>query len=187
MNSIIPLLMFFDPFFIAPFRLVSSSPAAGYVFGTAILALYCFILGDISAMGVKFLNRKYLRKIQKEMDRHHLLSEKALMMGDKESYKAVNRQALDAFGHSFSLGAAIFCVSIWPMPFALAWMDLRFSDAPLELSMNLPLLGSSIHYFASFLLIYIGVRIICSVLINRFSWYSELNARMTGQKNESPA
>ena len=43
-------------------------------------------------------------------------------MGDKESYKAVNRQALDAFGYSFSMGAAIFCVSIWPMPFSLAWL-----------------------------------------------------------------
>ncbi len=185
MNSIIPLLMFFDPFFIAPFRMISS-PSAGYLLGVAILSLQCFILGDLSAMGVKFFNRKYLRKIQKEMDHNHQLSEKALMMGDKESFKAVNRQALEAFGHSFSLGGAIFCVSIWPMPFALAWMQLRFADAPLELPITLPFLGSSIHYFASFLLTYIAVRIMGSALIHRLPWYSKLTVRLAG-KNESPA
>jgi len=185
MNSIIALLLFLDPFFIAPFRVISS-PTAGYIFGTILLTLQCFILGDISAMGIKFINRKYLRKIQKDMDRHHHLSEKALMMGDKESYKAVNRQALDAFGHSFSLGGAIFCVSIWPMPFALAWMNLRFADAPIELSFHLPFLGNSIHYFASFLLIYIAVRITGSALVHRLSWYSKLTARLSGN-NESPA
>lgn len=169
-----------DPWFIAPYRWLPHS-AAGYVFGTILLALQCFLLGDLSAMGVKALNRKYIRKLQKEMDRNHDLSEKALRMGDKQSYKAVNRQALEAFGHSFSLGAAIFCVSIWPMPFALAWMHLRFADAPLELPVTLPFLGSSVHYFASFLLIYIAVRMVSARLLNRIPAYAELSARLTGQ------
>ncbi|GLI32592.1 hypothetical protein DAMNIGENAA_00250 [Desulforhabdus amnigena] len=116
------------------------------------------------------------------MNHHHNLSEKALRLGDKESYKAVNRQALDAFGHSFSLGAAIFCVSIWPMPFVLAWMHLRFADAPLELSFRLPFLGSTVHYFASFLLLYIAVRMLYSMVMNRFEWYSRLKASLAGQK-----
>lgn len=180
MNSITPFLIIIDPWLIAPFRWLPSA-AAGYVLGTILLALYCFILGDLSAMAVKAFNRKYIRKLQKEMDRNHNLSEKALLMGDKESYKAVNRQALDAFGYSFSLGAAIFCVSIWPMPFALAWMHMRFADAPLELSITLPFLGKNVHYFASFLLIYIAVRMISSTILNRFPGYSRLNARLTGQ------
>jgi len=185
MNSFSALILFLDPFFIAPFRMVSS-PAMGYLFGTAVLTLLCFILGDLSAMGVKFINRKYLKKIQNDMDHHHHLSEKALMMGDKESYKAVNRQALNAFGHSFSLGGAIFCVSIWPLPFALAWMDSRFAHAPLELPFSLPFLGVSIHYFASFILIYIAVRVMGSALIHRLPWYSELTAGPAGA-GESPA
>jgi hypothetical protein len=185
MNSIIPWLLFLDPFLIAPFRMVSS-PILGYLFGAILLAFQCFILGDLTAMGVKYLNRKHLRKLQKEMDRNHHLSEKALMMGDKESFKAVNRQALDAFGHSFSMGGAIFCVSIWPMPFALAWMTLRFADAPLELPFHLPFLGNSIHYVASFLLIYIAVRITGAALIHRLPWYAKLTVRLAGKK-ESPA
>ncbi|MDA8133927.1 MAG: hypothetical protein M0T82_04840 [Desulfobacteraceae bacterium] len=185
MNSFSTLILFLDPFFITPFRMVSS-PALGYLLGTALLAFLCFILGDISAKGVKFLNRKHLGKIQEDMDRHHHLSEKALMMGDKESYKAVNRQALDAFGHSFSLGGAVFCVSIWPLPFALAWMDSRFAHAPLELPFSLPFLGSNIHYFASFILIYIAVRITVSALTRRLPWYAGLSEGLAGTK-ETPA
>jgi hypothetical protein len=180
MDSLTPVLLFLDPWFVAPFRWLAS-PMFGYLLGTAILALQCVIFGDLSATLVTYFNRKYIRKFQKEMDRHHDLSEQALRMGDKESYKAVNRQALDAFGYSFSLGAAIFCVSIWPMPFALAWMHLRFADAPLELPFSIPLLGSSIHYFASFLLLYIVVRIGYSMVMTRFPWYTGMKARLAGQ------
>jgi hypothetical protein len=180
MNSLTPFLIMVDPWFIAPFRWLSS-PAAGYVLGTIFLALYCFILGDISAIGVKYFNRKYIRTLQEKMDRNHNLSEKALRMGDKESYKAVNSQALDAFGYSFSLGAAIFCVSIWPMPFALAWVHMRFADAPLELPVTIPFIGNSVHYFASFLLIYIAVRMVSGAVLNRFTGYSRLMANLTGR------
>jgi hypothetical protein len=181
MDSITAFVMFFDPWFIIPFRWFSL-PQFGYVLGTVILGLQCVILGDLSATVVTYFNRSYLRKYQKEMDKSHELSEQALKMGDKESYKAVNRQALDAFGYSFSLGAAIFCVSIWPMPFMLAWMHLRFADAPLELPLHLPLLGSTIDYFPSFLLLYIVVRLIYSKLMTRFSWYTGMKARLVGQR-----
>jgi len=174
-------LFFFDPWLISPFRWLPS-PTAGYIVGVVFLALQCVILGDISATVVAFFNGKYLRKIQGDMDRHHNLSEQALMLGDKASYKAVNRQALDAFGHSFSLGAAIFCVSIWPMPFALAWLSLRFADAPLELSFSLPFLGRTVEYFPSFLLLYIVTRMIYSTVMSKCTWYSGLKVKITGQE-----
>ncbi len=180
MDLLTPYLLFFDPWFIAPFRWLSS-PVFGYLLGTAFLGLQCVICGDLSATAVTYSNRKYLRKFQKEMDRHRDLSEQALRMGDKESYKAVNRQALDAFGYSFSLGAAIFCVSIWPMPFVLAWMHLRFADAPLDLPVHIPFVGSSLNYFSSFLLLYIVIRILYSMVMTRFSWYRGMKARLLGQ------
>jgi hypothetical protein len=67
------------------------------------------------------------------------------------------------------------------MPFALAWMHMRFADAPLELPVTLPFLGSSVHYFASFLLIYIAVRMVSARLLNRIPGYAGLSARLTGQ------
>jgi len=181
MNSLIPYLIAIDPWLIAPYRWLEPA-LAGYLLGTTLLALQCVIVGDLSALVVIAFNSRYLRKIQNEMDHHHDLSEKALRLGDKESYKAVNKQALDAFGHSFSLGAAIFCVSIWPMPFALAWLHMRFAEAPLELPFNLPMIGQVVPYFPSFLLIYIVVRILYSATLSRISWYSSLKARLTGLK-----
>ena len=173
-------LTFFDPWLIAPYRAVTPA-AAGYLLGTAVLALYCVVIGDLSATLVAFLNRGYLTKLRRKMDHHHRLSEKALMMGDKESYKAVNKQGLDAFGYSFSMGAALFCVSIWPMPFALAWLNLRFAEAPLGLPAALPLLGGrELHYFTSFLLLYILIRIGYSLIMARANWYAAIKARVTG-------
>ncbi len=180
MHSLTPFLLFFDPWLIDPFRWLSS-PTAGYLVGVVLLALQCTILGDLSATLVMYFNRKYLKKIQGEMDRNHHLSEKALICGDKESYKAVNRQALDAFGHSFSLGAAIFCVSIWPMPFALAWLSLRFADAPLELPFSLPFLGNTIEYFPSFLLLYIATRMFYGMVTRKIPWYTGTKAKLAGQ------
>lgn len=174
-------LILLDPWLIAPFRWLPSE-TAGYILGTVFLALQCILLGDLSATLVTFFNKNYVRKMQRDMDHHHDLSEKALMLGDKESFKAVNSQALDAFGHSFSLGAAIFCVSIWPMPFALAWMSLRFIDAPLELPFTLPLLGNAVQYFPSFLLLYIAARMIYSMIMNNLAWYSGTKARLAGQR-----
>jgi len=178
--------LFLDPWLIAPFRWLPS-PTAGYLLGVMLLALQCILLGDLSATLVSLLNRRYIRKIQEQMNHHHNLSEKALLLGDKASYKAVNSQALDAYGHSFSLGAAIFTVSIWPMPFALAWLSLRFTDAPLELPFNLPLLGASIEYFPSFLLIYLVIRTAYSMTMRNFCWYSTVKARLVGWKREDPA
>jgi hypothetical protein len=173
-------LTIIDPWLIAPYRALTPA-LAGYLFGTAVLAFYCVVVGDLSATLVAFFNRGYLTKIRRKMEHHHRLSEKALMMGDKESYKAVNRQGLDAFGYSFSMGAALFCVSIWPMPFTLAWLNLRFAETPLELPMYLPLLGGrQVHYFTSFLLLYIAVRILYSLTMGRVSWYKAFKARVTG-------
>lgn len=179
--SITSTLLFLDPLLIAPFRWLPSA-LAGYLLGTVILALYCILLGDLSASLVTFINKKYIYKMQAKMDHNHELSETALKLGDKESYKAVNKQGLDAFGHSFSLGAAIFCVSIWPMPFALAWLSLRFVDAPLELPFNLPFLGNTVEYFPSFLLIYIATRMLYSSIMLRIDWYKNLKARLVGQQ-----
>jgi len=184
MNTITSTLLFLDPWLIAPFRWLPSA-SAGYLLGTLILALYCIILGDLSASLVTLINKKYIRKMQAKMDHNHELSETALKLGDKESYKAVNKQGLDAFGHSFSLGAAIFCVSIWPMPFALAWLSLRFVDAPLELPFQMPFIGNTVEYFPSFLLLYIATRILYSSIMSRVTWYRTIKTRLVGQTPQS--
>ena len=53
------------------------------------------------------------------------------------------------------------------MPFALAWLNLRFADAPLELPFSLPFLGNTIEYFPSFLLLYIATRMFYSRVMRK--------------------
>jgi hypothetical protein len=180
MLSLTEVLTLLDPWLISPYRWFSSG-TAGYLLGTAILALQSVVLGDLSLVLISRLNRRRLREIQTEMDRHHDLSETALRLGDKESYKAVNRRALEAFGYSFSLGAALFSVSIWPVPFALAWLHLRFAEVPLELPISLPLLGNTLDYLASFLFIYILVRVAYTRVMTLFPWYTALKASASGR------
>lgn len=175
MDYLTPFLLTVDPWLIAPYRWPTSA-TAGYLLGTLILISQCLLLGDLGATVVSYINRPHLRRFQREMENHHDLSEAALRQGDKESYKAVNRQGLEAFGSSFSLGAAIFSVSIWPLPFALAWLQMRFGDAPLELPWHLPLIDSEIPYLTSFVLLYIGCRISYGLLMNRVPWYRRLKA-----------
>lgn len=185
MDYLTPLLLQVDPWLIAPYRWPAAS-TAGYLLGTLILICQCLLLGDLAATGVGYFNRRHIRRLQGEMESHHKLSEEALRRGDKASFKAVNRQALDAFGYSFSFGAALFSVSIWPLPFALAWLQLRFADAPLELPWHLPFLGQQIPYLSSFVLLYIVCRIGYGKLMRRWPWYTQLKARITGPRETSP-
>lgn len=168
-----------DPVLIAPYRWLAPA-AAGYLFGTLVLCFYGVCIGDLSATLVAYLNRRYIAKLRRKMEHNHKLSEQALMRGDKESFKAVNKQGLDAFGYSFSMGAALFSVSIWPLPFCLAWLHLRFADSPLLLPAALPLIGGkSVHYFTSFILAYILVRICYSLIMARLAWYKSWKNRVT--------
>ena len=171
------LLLFLDPWLIAPYRLPDSA-AAGFFLGTAILCLYCVLLGDAAYLGVLALNRRHLAGFTSEMERHNDLAETALKMGDKESYKAVNKQALDAFGHSFSLGAAVFTSSLLPLPFALAWLNLRFAAAVPELPFPLPLVDREPGYLFYFLLLYILIRMVYGRLMLRLPPYRRLKAAL---------
>jgi len=177
MDYLTPFLLAVDPWLISPYRWPASA-TTGYLLGTLLLIAQCLLLGDLAATAVSYLNRRHLLRFQQEMQNHHNLSEAALRLGDKASFKAVNRQALDAFGHSFSLGAAIFSVSIWPLPFALAWLQNRFQDAPLELPWQLPIIGREIPYLASFVLLYIASRICYGTFMRRFAWYQRLKERL---------
>ena len=125
METLRNILLALDPFIIWAFRL-SDGPWAGFFLGSFFLNLTCVVMGDVTSILARRLNRKVYGAYHDEMVRHHNLSVKALRSSDKEAYKAVNRQAHEAFGKYFFSQAGAFALSIWPLPFALAWMELRF-------------------------------------------------------------
>jgi len=151
-------LVALDPFVVWAFR-VSDEPWAGFLIGSLILNLACVMLGDVTSILARRLNRKVYGAYHDEMVKHHNLSVKALRNSDKDAYKAVNKQAHEAFGKYFFSQAGAFALSIWPLPFALAWMEMRFGGIPMELPFSIPGVGKSVFYPFFFIPIYIFARI----------------------------
>lgn len=149
-----------------------ADPAVGFYLGTAVLAILCVAIGDLT-MGLAYLiNRSHYGEQTREMVRMHNLSIKAIQMKDKESFKASNLWANEYFGKTFFCGAALFSVSIWPVPFALGWMAARFTDVPVPL----PFIDASATYLAVFIVLYIVTRIAFSRVKMKLPLFRELHA-----------
>lgn len=172
------IFVFIDSILIQPYRTIDYAPLA-FLFGTWILTLWCIALGDILHIVVSRMNKKRLISLQKSMRHYHILSEKALAFGDKASFKAVNAQAHDAFGHYFSFGAALFCVSVSPIPFAMAWLDGRFVGLTPIFAWDIWIIGQQPSGIFWFLLLYIPSRMVYSRTINRYVWYTSLRPLIT--------
>ncbi len=146
-------MVWLDPLIIWAFRLLPPGNGA-FLLGCTFWAIVAVLIGTVTALLVKILNRGWYRRQYEAMIRMHNISVDAVQHGDKEAYLAANREAMEAFGKYFFSQAGVFMVSLWPIPLILAWMDQRFRDSPLEI------LGLNIPYFISFLFIYIAVRLV---------------------------
>lgn len=152
-----------DLFFISPYRALGN-PVSGFFFGTLVLGVWATLIGELTSLGVGRINRTYLKKLEQESIRLHNLSVKAILHKDKESYRACNKMANEAWGRYFFATIAQGAASIWPVPFALAWMATRFDAVEFELAVPVPLLPDTVGYPAVFLPVYILVRICFSKL-----------------------
>lgn len=173
MDALRGMLQALDPYLIWAFRLLDD-PWISFFLGMAFLNLVCVILGDISSLLVRRMNRKVYGKYHDQMVRHHNLSVEALKHSDKEAYKAVNKQAHEAFGKYFFSQAGAFTLSIWPLPFALAWMELRFGGLPLTLPFAVPGVGDTVMYPFFFIPMYIAVRILYGRIMRRVPFYQRI-------------
>ena len=145
-------LLALDPYLIWWYRLPGNA-YAGFFLGTFVLALICLILGDVTLSLAYRLVGKRLEGLTAESLKYQDLSIEAAKAGDKASYKAANRLANEAFGMSFFSQMALSMARLWPIPFALAWMQQRF----LEVEFFIPFTSFSVGFIAAFILIYVGV------------------------------
>ena len=160
-----------DAALIAPYRL-PGNPVAGFYCGTLVLALLALVVGKASYDLVWLFNRKHYEREETEMARMHNLSVAAIESGDKAAYKAANREANEAFGKSFFAGAALFSVSVWPVPFALGWLADRFAGV------DVPLFpGLAVAYNGVFLGIYILLRLAMWGLWKHLPFFGRVEAR----------
>ena len=159
MDIVSSLINGIDQFLIAPYRW-PENPMLGWWLGTLILALWSTLLGRVTMALVMRVNLRYVKEGLEETSLRHTQSMNALKAGDKESYKAINKLANEAYGKTFFLQVAMAAASLWPIPLALGWLQLRFSDVRFPLPLDLPFIGNSVGYAFVFIPLYILVRIL---------------------------
>lgn len=152
------LLKAIDSLLIAPYRWWEN-PVVGWWVGTFVLCGWAVLLGEGTMRLVMRFNLKFVQESMTETARRHAQSMNAMRAGDKVAYKAINKLANEAYGKTFFLQLAMAAASLWPIPLALAWLQLRFFRVDFPLPVELPFLGKSVGYPFVFLPAYILVRI----------------------------
>lgn len=143
-----------DALLIYPYRLFGSAHA-GLWLGTAVLSIWCIILGELALTAIYLFNRDYYTRLNQKMVRMHNISIQAILQKDKENFKAANRWANEYFGKVFFAHAALFAVSIWPLPFAMGWMQTRFEGIDIY---TIPYFDLPLGYTFVMLTCYIALR-----------------------------
>jgi len=156
-----PFYRALDPYLISFYRLTGHA-WADMVLGTMVLALIALFIGKITVFLVYRLTRKHVDLYADEAMRYQNMSMDALKAGNKEAYGVANELAKEAFGHSFFQQSALSAAFLWPVFFALAWMQHRFLDV------EFPIPGTewSLGFIGAFIIIYVTTYL----LVKRLPW-----------------
>jgi hypothetical protein len=150
-----PLIQIVDQCLIMFYRLTGHA-GVDFVIGTFVLAVICLFIGEATVFLAFLFTRKRLNEKAEEAEKYQNLSIDALKAGNKEAYQAANKLANDAFGHTFFQQVALSSAFLWPVCFALTWMQYRF----LEVEVPLPLLPVSLGFIGVFIIIYVATFIL---------------------------
>jgi hypothetical protein len=164
-----------DPYLIWFYRLPGNA-YAGFFLGTFVLAVICLVLGDVTFALAARLQGNHLDKIATEASKYQDISIGAAKAGDQTSFRAANKLANEAFGLSFFSLMALAMARLWPIPFALAWMQYRFLDV------DFPIPGTnwSLGFIGMFIIIYIAAYLLlkqAKYMISYFRRLKEMLAR----------
>ncbi len=174
-----------DLVLIGPYRL-AGDPLAGFLIGTFCLCMICVVFGELTISAGIRLNRKHLQELKKEILHKERLSMQAYAEDDQVSYKALNKEANEAWGRHFFTMAAYSGGILWPVPFALAWMQSRFQGVDFELVFPLNrLLGENVGYPFIFIPMYILARIVFKYLRPRLPYFRGVQAMLDKSGAES--
>jgi len=171
-------LRIIDPILIGPYRL-AGDPMVGFLTGTFCLCMVCVVLGELTVSAAIRLNRRHLRDLKREVSRKEQLSFRAYAEGDRSTYTALNKAANDAWGRYFFTMAAYSAGILWPVPFALAWMQTRFQDVDFELAFPLNLaFGDAVGYPFVFIPMYVLARIVFKHLRPKLPYFRGVQAML---------
>ena len=167
--------------FLITFYRISGYGLIDYFIGTTILAFLCIVIGELSiSLAIRF-NKRYLDSMSKEMKEKEMLSIAAYRAGDKDGYKSLNKQATDVWGKHFFTMVAYSAGILWPIPFALGWMQARFSGVEFDLAFPFSLIfGKSVGYLFTFIPIYIFCRILFKYMRPYLPYFKGIQTVLNG-------
>ncbi len=157
---------------------MTGNPLIDYYLGTFLLALIAIVIGEVTISLVFRINKAHLERLNAKVEKMSRLSLEAQSLGDKESYKACNKEGNDAFGRLFFNKFGLAAASLWPIFLALSWMQERFA----EIGLPLPWIDWKINYVLFFLLNYIPARIIFSRLKPRLPYFRGIHQTLLNHK-----
>jgi hypothetical protein len=164
-----PIYLYLDPYLIWFYRL-SGSAAVNFLLGTLALAVLSLLVGEFTSFLASFLVRRHFEQVTGEAKRYQDLSIEALKAGDRPAYEGANKLANEAFGKSFYSQVALSATFVWPIFFALGWMQYRFQDV----TFPLPFIGFSLGYIGVFLIIYIVTYFFFKPVKRRMPYYRRI-------------
>ena len=171
-----------DGFLIFFYR-ITDHAFVDYFIGTFCLALFCVVVGEISVSLALRFNQRYIDQMTAEMKKKERLALAAHKAGDKSGYKALNKQATDAWGRQFFTMIAYSAGILWPIPFALGWMQTRFAGIDFELAAPLSLIfGKTVGYVFTFIPLYILARIIFKYIRPWLPYFRGVQKRLNQSK-----
>ncbi len=164
-----PVFLFIDPYLIWFYR-ITGHAWFDFILGTFMLALMAVIIGELNIALAYLAARRRIERVTDEAIKYQNLSLEALTAGDKVAYRAANRLANDAFGHSFFMQIALSAAFLWPAGFSLAWMSQRFA----ELEFPLPFLPYSLGYVGVFLFLFIAAYFVFKPVKYRIPYFRRI-------------
>lgn len=163
------LILLADRYVIELYR-ITGNPFMDYFIGTFLLAVISVLVGEATVMLLRRVNGFHIERLDRELNEKHELSMQSKLSGDENEYRILNREANDAFGRVFFNIFTFSAASLWAVFIVLAWMQTRFMEVEFPLPFKLPLLGESVGYVFTFLLLYIMARIIIGNLKRLKAW-----------------
>lgn len=139
----------FDSYLIHVYR-ITGYTFIDFLIGTFIIALAAVIVGEFTISLAFLAVRKHIDKVTDEMIRFQNLSIDALASGSSAGYTTCNKLANDAFGKTFFMQVSLSAAFLWPVPFALAWMQYRFSEVEFQFFLT----DYSVGYGSVFIVLY---------------------------------
>jgi hypothetical protein len=171
------LIQIVDQYLIMFYRLTGHA-GVDFAIGTFVLACICLFIGEVTVSLAYWFTRKRLGEKMAEGEKYQNLSVEALKAGNKEAYEAANKLAKDAFGHTFFQQVALSSAFLWPVFFALAWMQHRF----LEVEFPIPGTNWSLGFIGGFIPIYIAAYLI----MKRLPWLRRFKRRLMYDALQAP-